>query len=78
MMKDTTEKPLYQSARETADRLSRRPRPPFTPLRDGASFSFEFFPPKSESDCLRDKAGNSNRCSNYTYLGLSESKIDYV
>jgi len=34
---------------ETAERLARRPEPPFTPLRERLSVSFEFFPPNTEA-----------------------------
>lgn len=38
---------LYQSARETSERLKRRPPLHVAPLRRGISVSFEFFPPHS-------------------------------
>jgi methylenetetrahydrofolate reductase (NADPH) len=38
---------LLESAAEAAARLGRRPWPPFVPLKDSLSVSFEFFPPTS-------------------------------
>lgn len=40
---------LMGSAAETAERLGRRPWPPFVPLRSRPGVSFEFFPPRNES-----------------------------
>ena len=39
--------PLFQSARQTAERLERRRRRSFTPIKPHVSVSFEFFPPST-------------------------------
>lgn len=39
--------PLFESARQTAERLERRRRRLFTPIKSNVSVSFEFFPPST-------------------------------
>ena len=38
----------YDNLADTAERLRRRPAPPFTPIRERLSMSFEFFPPATD------------------------------
>lgn len=44
---------LLESARETADRLRRRPLPESTVAGSELAVSFEFFPPKDEKWSVR-------------------------
>ena len=39
---------LAEGAKDNYQRLLNRPRPPFDPIRNDISVSFEFFPPATE------------------------------